>query len=98
MLKGSARKYLRGLAHGLRPAVQIGKEGLTEAVLTAIDTALAASELIKVQIVAEREERHAIATTVEERLACECVGAVGHMAILYRQLAVEEKRSVRLPA
>ena len=29
-LKGSQRKYLRGLAHSYKPLVQIGKEGLSE--------------------------------------------------------------------
>lgn len=97
MLKGSARKHLRGLAHGLRPAVQVGKEGLTEAVVKAIDAAIEASELVKVQIAAERDERLEIAATIEQRLGCECVGTIGRMAILYRQHADPEKRSVRLP-
>jgi RNA-binding protein len=97
MLNGSARKYLRGLAHGLRPAVQVGKEGLTEAVVAAIDAAIEASELVKVQITAEREERRAAAARIEERLSCECVGTVGRMAILFRQHPDPEKRSVRIP-
>ncbi len=41
-LKGSQRKYLRGLAHSYKPLVQIGKEGLSESVIRAIDTALEA--------------------------------------------------------
>ena len=75
MLKGSQRKYLRGVAHGLRPVVQIGKEGLTEAVIRAIDQAIESHELVKVQIFAEREDRTAFAAVIEERLGCECVGA-----------------------
>lgn len=98
MLKGSQRKHLRGLAHGFRPAVQVGKEGLTEAVVAAIDSALESSELIKVQIVAERDERRAIAAAIEERLGCECAGAVGRIVILYRQNPDPKARSVRLPA
>jgi RNA-binding protein len=53
-LKGSQRKYLRGVAHSYKPLVQIGKEGLSEGVLGAIDDALEAHELIKVKIAARR--------------------------------------------
>jgi len=94
MLKGSQRTRLRGLAHGYRPAVQIGKAGLTESVVTAIDDALTASELIKVQIFTARGERQQIAAAIEERLDCECAGAVGRMAIFYRQQPDPEKRRI----
>ena len=94
MLKGSQRTRLRGLAHGYRPAVQIGKAGLTDSVVAAIDDALTASELIKVQIFTARGERQQIAAAIEERLDCECAGAVGRMAIFYRQQPDPEKRRI----
>ena len=43
-LTGSQRKYLRGVAHGYKPLVQIGKEGLSKNVLSSIDTAIEAHE------------------------------------------------------
>ncbi len=98
MLKGSQRTRLRGLAHSYRPAVQIGKGGLTDNVLAAIDDALTNSELIKVQIFMEREERQEIARTIEERLECDCAGAIGRMAIFYRQQPDPEKRHISLDA
>ena len=94
MLTGSQRTHLRGLAHGYRPAVQIGKGGLTDSVVSAIDNALTANELIKVQIFTARDERRQITSAVEERLACECAGAVGRMAIFYRQHPDPEKRTI----
>lgn len=96
MLTGSERKHLRGLAHGYRPAVQVGKGGLTDPVLASIDEALAARELIKVQIFTEREERQQIASAVEERLGCECVGSVGRMAIFFRRHPDPEKRRIQI--
>ena len=93
-LKGSQRKYLRGLAHSYKPQVQIGKEGLSERVIRAIDIALGAHELIKVKIAAERDEREKIVPIIEERLNCECVGTVGRMAILYREHPDPEKRKI----
>ena len=56
-LSGAQRKHLRGIAHSTKPAVHIGKEGLTDNVIGAIDTAIEAHELIKVKILAERDER-----------------------------------------
>ena len=96
-LKGSQRKYLRGAAHSYKPLVQIGKEGLSESVLDAIDTALEAHELIKVKIVAERDQREQFVPIIEERLGCECVGTVGRMAILYREHPDPEKRKIAFP-
>jgi len=98
MLKGSTRKHLRGLAHGLRPLVQVGKEGLSETVLTAIGDALEAHELVKVRMTADRDERRAMAEVMEQRLQCECVGQIGRMAILFRQQSDPERRKIDLPS
>jgi RNA-binding protein len=96
-LKGSQRKYLRGAAHSYKPQVQVGKEGLSESVLDAIDTALDAHELIKVKISAERDQREQFVPVIEESLKCECVGTVGRMAILYREHPDPEKRKIAFP-
>jgi len=96
-LKGSQRKFLRGLAHSYKPLVQVGKEGLRESVLRAIDTALEAHELIKLKIAAERDEREQFVPVIEARLNCECVGTVGRIAILYREHPDPEKRKIAVP-
>jgi RNA-binding protein len=96
-LKGSQRKYLRGVAHGYKPLVRIGKEGLSESVVRAIDTALDDHELIKVKIAAERDEREQFVPVIEARVNCECVGTVGRMAIIYRQHPDPEKRKIAIP-
>jgi RNA-binding protein len=95
-LKGSQRKHLRGLAHSYKPAVQIGKEGMGDNVVDAIDTALEARELIKVKIAAQRDEHEAAIPIIEDRLDCECVGMVGKMVILYRQHPDPERRKITL--
>ncbi|MBW2655914.1 MAG: YhbY family RNA-binding protein, partial [Deltaproteobacteria bacterium] len=48
-LKGSEKKYLRGLAHNLNPSAFVGQKGLTATLSGEIDQALEASELIKVK-------------------------------------------------
>ncbi len=96
-LSSSERKHLRGIAHSYKPLVQIGKEGLSDNVIDAIDTAIEANELIKVKMAAERAERELLVPRIEERVKCVCVGTVGRIAILYRQNADPEKRKIDLP-
>ncbi|MBP7149537.1 MAG: ribosome assembly RNA-binding protein YhbY [Acidobacteria bacterium] len=96
-LLGSQRSYLRGLAHELRPVVQIGKEGLTEAVVESIRQALSTRELIKVQFVGSREDKRPIAELIDGQLGTECVGIIGHVAVFYREHPDPEKRAIRLP-
>lgn len=93
-LRSSQRKRLRGLAHPLHPVVQVGRGGLGEALLAAIDQELASHELIKVRLAGEREERRAQAAAIEERLGCALAGLVGHVAILYRPAADLAERRI----
>ena len=97
-LKGSARKFLRGLAHSLKPVVHIGKEGLSEATVRAIQDAFANAELIKVKLLgSDRQERAALATAIDEAVGSTCVGTIGQMAILYREHPDADRRRIKLP-
>lgn len=96
-LRGTGRKYLRGLAHGLRPVVQIGKEGLTAAILAAIRDALSNTELIKVRVVADKDEKRGIAQSIDLAAGTTCVGIVGHILILYREHPDAGRRTIRIP-
>lgn len=90
------RKHLKRLAHHLRPLVQTGANGLTEAVIAEMDRALGDHELVKVRLVAgDREERSAMIAEVCERLEAELVQRIGHVAILYRRHP--EKPVIELP-
>lgn len=53
MISKKAISYLRALGHALDPVVQIGKGGITPALVTQTLTQLAAHELIKVRIATE---------------------------------------------
>lgn len=50
MLSNKQKRFLKNKANPLKPLVQIGKSGLTEAVLTDLQGALATHELIKVKL------------------------------------------------
>jgi RNA-binding protein len=50
------RRRLRAAGHHLSPVVQVGKEGVTEAVLRQLDQALLDHELVKVKVGTESPE------------------------------------------
>lgn len=95
-LTGTERKFLRGLAHELEPVVHVGRAGVSEPVLEAIRAALAAHELIKVKLAAEREERGRMAAAIEAGCNAEVVGRVGTIAVVYRADPDPEKRKIAL--
>lgn len=88
------RAALRAEAHGLKPVVMIGAEGLTPAVKKEISASLDAHGLIKVRVFGdEREERVAIYETICEELECAPVQHIGKLLVLYRpkKEAVKER-------
>ena len=98
-LKGFQKKYLKGLAHGLKPVVFVGHKGMTPEVARAVDEALNTHELIKVKFVDFKEKslKEEIAGVIENETACAQVGLIGHMVIYYRQQQDPEKRKILLP-
>ncbi|MBA3468301.1 MAG: ribosome assembly RNA-binding protein YhbY [Herpetosiphonaceae bacterium] len=96
-LNSGQRQYLRRLAHDLRPVVQIGKQGLTAAVIAAVDTALTAHELIKVKFGEFKDEKSALADQLTEATDSALVGLVGNVAILFREHPEPTERQIVLP-
>jgi RNA-binding protein len=79
------RAHLKARAHALEPIVQIGQAGVQDSVVSAVDTALTAHELIKVKINdAERDERAEIADTLSARTGSAVVQRVGKIVVLWR--------------
>ncbi|MBW2516127.1 MAG: ribosome assembly RNA-binding protein YhbY [Deltaproteobacteria bacterium] len=98
-LKGYQKKFLKGLAHGLKPVVFIGQKGLTANLIDAIQDVLETHELIKVKFVEFKDKQHkaSLAETLAAETNCHLVGMIGHIAILYRQQADPEKSNIQLP-
>lgn len=96
-LTGAQRKHLRGLAHGLEPAVRVGQKGLTGAVEREVDRALDRHELIKVKLTGDREERRKQAEDLARGAGARLVGTIGTIAILFRRHPDPARRKVRLP-
>jgi RNA-binding protein len=98
-LKGFQKKHLKGLAHNLKPVVQIGKEGLTEGVIRAVGDGLLQHELIKIKFVdfKDKEQKAELSREIEEKTESDQIGMVGHTVIFYRQQADPQKRKIALP-
>ena len=98
-LKGFQKKFLKGLAHGLKPVVFIGQKGVTANLIDAIQDALEAHELIKVKFVEmkDKQQKVNLAETLAARANCQLVGMIGHIAILFRQQTDPEKCNIHLP-
>ena len=80
------RRYLKGLAHQLKPVVIVGQRGLIEGVMTEIDGGLTAHELIKIKLNSgDREERQRMTETICATLGAESIQAIGHTTTLYRR-------------
>lgn len=83
-LTARERSHLKARAHALEPSVQVGHGGLTDGVAAEIDRALKARELIKVRILADRDERDEIAGAIAARTEAAIVQQVGKVVVLWR--------------
>src|SRR5688500_16812989 len=95
-LTGKQRRFLRALGHHKDPLVQVGKNGLTDAVKSAVDGALEQHELVKVRIGTEcPDDREDIADALAEALRAHVAQVIGRTVLLYRRHPKEPK--IKLP-
>jgi len=91
-LTGKQRRHLRALGHHLDPLVQLGKHGLTEGIVSALDQALETHELIKVRVGTEcPDERGDLAEKIPPAVRAELVQVLGRTILLYRRHPKEPK-------
>ncbi len=93
-LTGKQRRHLRALGHHLHAVVQVGREGVTDALAGQADEQLAAHELIKVKI-SDDHDRHEIAAALAQRCGANLAQVLGRTALLYRRR--QEKPEIELP-
>jgi RNA-binding protein len=93
-LKGSQRKYLRSLAHHLKPVVMVGRNGVSPQLIKSVDTALNDHELIKVKFLEFKEDKKEISVQIGQSTKSEVVGIIGNIAIFYRQHQEPELRKI----
>jgi RNA-binding protein len=93
------RKYLRGLAHHLKPIVLIGQRGITAAVLASLDAALSHHELVKIKFIENKETafKQQAVNVIQAQTGAHLAGLIGHTAIFYRPHPQVANRKIILP-
>lgn len=86
MLNPKQRQFLKAEAHALKPVVQIGKAGVTPALVAELDIMMDSLELVKIKLnqntfEAEKTVIDALCAKVE---GLEHVWTVGHTMLFYR--------------
>jgi RNA-binding protein len=93
VLSTSEKKRLKALAHGLKPVVHIGREGVSAQVAAAVAKALADHELIKVRFLETSGlNRKSESNTLAARTGSHCIQVLGRNAVLYRPGAASQPR------
>lgn len=88
VLSGAEKTRLRGLGQTLAPAVTVGKNGLTPAILAQLERQLTQHPLIKIRLLgSDRTARASLLDELPNHLPCTVVGAIGGTALLYRPAA-----------
>jgi RNA-binding protein len=96
VLTGKQRRHLRALGHELRPVVQLGKGGIDDGIVAAVDQALADHELVKVKVGdAPGLDRHEAAEVLAGRTRSEVAQVLGYTVLLYR--AHPDEPEIELP-
>ena len=86
MLSPTQRRYLRSLAHDLRPVILLGNKGATEAVAKELGQALDIHELVKVKLSGgDKDERQAQIAFLAGQTGAENVQEIGHIVVLFRR-------------
>lgn len=85
-LSSAEKKELRGIGQRLKPHIHIGKQGLSDAVVAEIETALLKNGLIKIRFESDRASIKAYCVEIPAKLGCEYIGGVGKTGIFFRDM------------
>jgi RNA-binding protein len=95
MLTGKQKRHLRGLGHGLKPVVLIGKKELDTGLIQETNAALACHELIKVKVLENCPlDRHEASDELAAATGADVAQILGKTFLLYRPA---EKPVIVLP-
>ena len=85
-LSSKQRAFLRSLANRIKPVLQVGNGGVTEAFLTSLDEVFTHRELIKVKVLegAPATARESGDQIAEQRPGVHVAQTIGRTLVLYR--------------
>ncbi|HEX9307428.1 MAG TPA: ribosome assembly RNA-binding protein YhbY [Anaeromyxobacter sp.] len=86
MPSSKLRKTLRAAGHHLSAVVQVGKEGVTDALLRELDQQLAVHELVKVKVGTESpEDRFEATDRLGAAVGAQVAQILGRTVLVYRR-------------
>ena len=99
VLNNKQIRHLRGLGHHLLPAVMVGREGVTDRVLAALEDSIKAHELIKVKIQQNCPlDRSEVADLLARGATAAVVQILGKTILIYRpNKELPADRIIQLP-
>ncbi|NLW41911.1 MAG: ribosome assembly RNA-binding protein YhbY [Tissierellia bacterium] len=86
MITSKQRSYLKSLANKLNPSIQIGKVGLTDAIIDELEVQLEHKELVKISVLENSPvEVEEIRDEILEKTMAHFVQSIGNKLIIYRE-------------
>lgn len=86
ILSGKQKRFLRSEANHLKAIVMIGKDGVTSNIISTLNDALEAHELVKVSILKTCDiDGNEITIELMKDTHCELVQTIGRTIVLYRK-------------
>ena len=90
------RAYLKGLAMNIEPILSLGKASLTPEFTNSVAEALAARELVKINVLKNcMDDPREIAAIIAERTKSEIVQVIGRKIVFYKE--AKDKKKIELP-
>ena len=90
------RAYLKGLAMNIEPILILGKASLTPEFTNSVAEALAARELVKINVLKNcMDDPREIAAIIAERTKSEIVQVIGRKIVFYKES--KDKKKIELP-
>jgi RNA-binding protein len=93
-LTGGQKRSLKSQAHHLKPVVMIGKLGITDSLVEAVNAALDDHELIKMKFIDFKDKKNDLVAEIVRRTGSESVDIIGNIAIIYKQNKDSKKRRI----
>ena len=95
-LTNNQKKYLRSMAHDLKPFVMIGQHGLSDSVVNELESTLLKHELLKIKLrVSDRTEKQQIVDKIILLSKAALVQVIGGVLVIYRPF--EDNPNIILP-
>jgi RNA-binding protein len=99
VLTGKQARHLRGLGHHLKPMAMLGKEGITDNLIAAVEAVLTVHELLKVKMQENCPlDRKEAAEQLGEQTGAAVAQLLGKTFLLYRPNPdLPDDKRIKLP-